>query len=30
MEREDMLPRPMSKTQQLQQGIFEHVSEHIR
>jgi flagellar M-ring protein FliF len=24
------LPRPKSKTHQLQQGIFEHVSEHIR
>jgi flagellar M-ring protein FliF len=24
------LPRPRSKTYQLQQGIFEHVSEHIR
>jgi flagellar M-ring protein FliF len=24
------LPRPKSKTYQLQQGIFEHVSEHIR
>ena len=24
------LPRPKNKVQQLQQGIFEHVSEHIR
>jgi flagellar M-ring protein FliF len=24
------LPRPKNKTHQLQQGIFEHVSEHIR
>jgi len=27
---EAFLPRPKSKTHQLQQGIFEHVSEHIR
>jgi flagellar M-ring protein FliF len=27
---ETFLPRPKNKTQQLQQGIFEHVSEHIR
>ena len=27
---EMFLPRPKSKTHQLQQGIFEHVSEHIR
>ncbi|MEI9980587.1 MAG: flagellar basal-body MS-ring/collar protein FliF [Edaphobacter sp.] len=27
---EPLLPRPKSKTYQLQQGIFEHVSEHIR
>ncbi|MCU1250904.1 MAG: flagellar M-ring protein FliF [Edaphobacter sp.] len=27
---EVFLPRPKSKTHQLQQGIFEHVSEHIR
>jgi flagellar M-ring protein FliF len=27
---EVFLPRPKSKTYQLQQGIFEHVSEHIR
>jgi flagellar M-ring protein FliF len=27
---ETFLPRPKSKTYQLQQGIFEHVSEHIR
>jgi flagellar M-ring protein FliF len=27
---EVLLPRPRSKTHQLQQGIFEHVSEHIR
>jgi flagellar M-ring protein FliF len=27
---EMFLPRPKNKTQQLQQGIFEHVSEHIR
>jgi flagellar M-ring protein FliF len=27
---EALLPRPKSKTHQLQQGIFEHVSEHIR
>jgi flagellar M-ring protein FliF len=27
---EMFLPRPKSKTYQLQQGIFEHVSEHIR
>ncbi len=27
---EVLLPRPKSKTHQLQQGIFEHVSEHIR
>jgi flagellar M-ring protein FliF len=29
-EEEVFLPRPKSKTHQLQQGIFEHVSEHIR
>ena len=27
---EALLPRPRSKVHQLQQGIFEHVSEHIR
>jgi flagellar M-ring protein FliF len=27
---ETFLPRPKNRTQQLQQGIFEHVSEHIR
>jgi flagellar M-ring protein FliF len=27
---EHALPRPKTKMQQLQQGIFEHVSEHIR
>jgi len=27
---ETFLPRPRSRTHQLQQGIFEHVSEHIR
>jgi flagellar M-ring protein FliF len=27
---EMFLPKPKSKTHQLQQGIFEHVSEHIR
>jgi flagellar M-ring protein FliF len=27
---EVFLPRPKSRTHQLQQGIFEHVSEHIR
>ena len=27
---EAFLPRPKNRTQQLQQGIFEHVSEHIR
>lgn len=27
---EAYLPRPKNRTQQLQQGIFEHVSEHIR
>jgi flagellar M-ring protein FliF len=27
---ETLLPRPMNKMHQLQQGIFEHVSEHIR
>jgi flagellar M-ring protein FliF len=27
---EVFLPRPKSKTYQLQQGIFEHVTEHIR
>jgi flagellar M-ring protein FliF len=27
---EMFLPKPRSKTHQLQQGIFEHVSEHIR
>jgi flagellar M-ring protein FliF len=27
---EMFLPKPRSKTYQLQQGIFEHVSEHIR
>jgi flagellar M-ring protein FliF len=27
---ESLLPRPKSKTYQLQQGIFDHVSEHIR
>jgi flagellar M-ring protein FliF len=27
---EVFLPRPKNKTHQLQQGIFEHVSEHIR
>jgi flagellar M-ring protein FliF len=27
---EALLPRPKKKTYQLQQGIFEHVSEHIR
>ncbi len=27
---ETSLPRPKNKTHQLQQGIFEHVSEHIR
>jgi flagellar M-ring protein FliF len=27
---EALLPRPRNKTYQLQQGIFEHVSEHIR
>ncbi len=27
---EALLPRPKNKTYQLQQGIFEHVSEHIR
>ena len=27
---EILLPRPKSKVHQLQQGIFEHVSEHIR
>jgi flagellar M-ring protein FliF len=27
---EHVLQRPKTKTQQLQQGIFEHVSEHIR
>jgi flagellar M-ring protein FliF len=27
---EMLLPRPKSKAHQLQQGIFEHVSEHIR
>ena len=27
---EKLLPRPKNKVQQLQQGIFEHVSEHIR
>jgi flagellar M-ring protein FliF len=27
---EVFLPRPKNKTYQLQQGIFEHVSEHIR
>jgi flagellar M-ring protein FliF len=27
---EALLPRPTSKTRQLHQGIFEHVSEHIR
>jgi len=27
---ETLLPRPMNKTHQLQQGIFDHVSEHIR
>ncbi len=26
----EALPRPKNKVQQLQQGIFEHVSEHIR
>jgi flagellar M-ring protein FliF len=30
MAEEALLPRPKSKTHQLQQGIFEHVSEHIR
>jgi flagellar M-ring protein FliF len=30
MAEETFLPRPKSKTYQLQQGIFEHVSEHIR
>jgi flagellar M-ring protein FliF len=29
-EEEVFLPRPKSKTHQLHQGIFEHVSEHIR
>ncbi len=29
-EEEAMLARPKNKTYQLQQGIFEHVSEHIR
>jgi len=27
---ETLLPRPKNKTYQLQQGIFEHVSDHIR
>jgi flagellar M-ring protein FliF len=27
---EEMMPRMMSRTQQQQQGIFDHVSEHIR
>jgi flagellar M-ring protein FliF len=27
---ETLLPRPKSKAYQLQQGIFDHVSEHIR
>jgi flagellar M-ring protein FliF len=27
---EMLLPRSKSKTHQLQQGIFEHVSDHIR
>jgi flagellar M-ring protein FliF len=27
---EEMVPRMMSRTQQQQQGIFDHVSEHIR
>jgi flagellar M-ring protein FliF len=30
MGEETFLPRPKSKTHYLQQGIFEHVSEHIR
>jgi flagellar M-ring protein FliF len=30
MAEETLLSRPRSKTYQLQQGIFEHVSEHIR
>jgi len=30
MAEESLLPRPKSKTHQLHQGIFEHVSEHIR
>ena len=30
MSEEALLTRPMSKTHQLQQGIFEHVSSHIR
>ncbi len=30
MAEETLLSRPKSKTYQLQQGIFEHVSEHIR
>jgi flagellar M-ring protein FliF len=30
MAEETLLARPKSKTYQLQQGIFEHVSEHIR
>jgi flagellar M-ring protein FliF len=30
MAEETLLPRPKSKTHYLQQGIFEHVSEHIR
>jgi flagellar M-ring protein FliF len=29
-DQETFLPRPRSRTHQLQQGIFEHVSEHIR
>jgi flagellar M-ring protein FliF len=30
MDEEMLLPRAKNKTHQLQQGIFEHVSEHIR
>jgi flagellar M-ring protein FliF len=30
VDEEVLLPLPRNKTYQLQQGIFEHVSEHIR